>query len=204
MQADFSALFLLGFISGATICNLGCLTHLGPVLLSSAGGLRGGCWSTMSYISGKFCIYALSGGLAGWAGTVLRLEQGGLRWAGFLLVGAGVLFPVFNHGKCPSRLAAIGRGGTLFTLGAVTSLTPCPSMLGLLAIAAGSGSMAMGMASGAAFGLGLVCSPLIVTGGILGLVAGRLQLEVDCLQKIFQGFALIMLIIMGARLIFEV
>lgn len=204
MPADCLALFLLGLVSGATVCSVGCLIHLGPYLLGSASGFREGFCSTLSYLAGKFTVYALWGGVAGWAGATLSLEHGGARWAGMLLVAAGLLLPVFNRQKCPGKLATIGNRGTLFTLGAVTSLMPCPPLLGLLAVAAGSGSVLAGMACGAAFGIGLVCSPLVVAGGVLGLLAGRLRLEVGGLQKIFQGFAMLMLITMGVRLLMEV
>jgi sulfite exporter TauE/SafE len=201
---DLPALVLLGIVSGATLCNLGCLAHLGPVLMGTASGFREGFRATLYYIAGKFLVYVLWGGVAGWAGTVLTLNRDEVRSTGFLLVALAILLPLFNHGKCPGKLAAIGKGSSLFSLGAITSFTPCPSLLGILAVAARSGSAAAGLACGAAFGLGLVCSPLILTGGVVGLIADRLRLEVAGLHRIFQGCALFILLILGMRLLIEV
>ncbi|MBU4152687.1 MAG: sulfite exporter TauE/SafE family protein [Proteobacteria bacterium] len=202
---DFVALFLLGLVSGATVCSLGCLPQLGPYLLGSADGFREGFYSTLSFLVGKLWVYAMWGGLAGGVGAaLLGQELHGERWAGLFLVVAGILLPVFNRRKCPQKLGAIGNRGTLFTLGAATSLLPCPSLLGLLAVAAGSGSVVLGATSGASFGVGIVCSPLLIAGGGLGMLAGRLRLEVGGMQRIFQGFAMLMLISMGVRLLLEV
>ena len=68
MPVDFAALFLLGLLSGATVCSLGCLAHLGHYLLGSANGFREGFWSTISYLVGKFVVYALWGGVTPWSG----------------------------------------------------------------------------------------------------------------------------------------
>ena len=201
---DLPALFLLGIVSGATLCNLGCLTHLGPVLLGTTSGFREGLRATLQYLAGKFLVYVLWGGIAGWAGAALTLNRDEVRWTGLLLVAAAIVLPLFNHGKCPGKLAALGKGSTLFSLGAITSFTPCPPLLGILAVAARSGSVTAGLACGAAFGMGLACSPLVLTGGVVGLMAGRLRLEVAGLRRIFQGFALFMLLILGMQLLMEV
>lgn len=200
MAVDFVALYLLGLISGTTVCSIGCLSQLGPYILGSAKDFREGFCSTLSYLIGKFFIYLLWGGIAAWAGIIVALPGNGTRWAGLVLIATGILLPFFNRGKCPAKLASLGNRWTLFTLGAVTSLMPCPPLLGLLALAAGSGSVTAGMASGASFGLGILCSPLVIAGGGLGLIAGRLRLELNGLHKIFQGFAMLMLITMGIRL----
>jgi len=103
-----------------------------------------------------------------------------------------------------SVTATLGNRGTLMALGAATSLLPCPPLLGLLALAADAGSMTAGAACGASFGLGLVCSPLVVAGGGLGLIARHLRLEVCGMQTILQLFACLMLITMGLRLLLGV
>lgn len=201
---DYFALLLLGLVSGATVCSVGCLAHLGPYLLGSAKGFREGLSATASYLAGKYMVYLLWGGVAGWAGSLFSPGDNGGSWLGFFLVVAGLLLPFFNHAHCPARTATLGNRGTLFGLGAVTSLMPCPTLLGLLAVAAASGSAAAGVGCGAAFALGLLCSPLLLIGGVLGMVAGRLRLEVAGMGRIFQGFAMLMLIGMGVRLLLEV
>lgn len=204
VPVNFLALFFLGLISGATVCSVGCLSQIGPYLLGSAKGFREGFCSTLSYLAGKFFIYALWGGVAGGAGAAFPLEGDSVRWVGGLLVASGLVLPLFNRWKCPGKVATIGNRGTLFTLGAVTSLMPCPTFLGLLTVAGASGSVLAGAACGAFFGIGLVCSPLVLAGGGLGMLAGRLCVEVGGMQKIFQVFAMLMLITMGMRLLLEV
>lgn len=197
---DYLALLLLGLVSGATVCSVGCLTHLGPYLLGSATGFRQGVSATVSYLAGKCLVYLLWGGGAGWAGALLPLGRQGLRGSGLLLVAAALVLPLFNRAACPGRLATLGNRGTLFGLGAVTTLVPCPTLLGVLTVAAASGSAAAGAACGGSFALGLLCSPLVVAGGVLGHCAGRLRLEVGGVRRIFQGFAMVVLIAMGVRL----
>lgn len=200
---NYLALVLLGLVSGTTVCSVGCLTHLGPYLLGSATGFRQGVSSTVSYLAGKSLVYLLWGGVAGWAGAMLPLGRYGARGSGLFLVAAALVLPLFNRASCPGRLATLGNRGTLLGLGAVTSLMPCPTLVGLLAVAAASGSAVAGAACGGSFALGLLCSPLVVAGGVLGLCAGRLRLEVGGMRRIFQGFAMLMLITMGVRLMLE-
>ncbi len=204
MPAELAALFVLGLLSGATVCGLACLGHLGPYVLASCNGFRQGLAATYSYLGGKLLVYILWGGTAGWLGSVLLPAGFSRHWVGLLLIASAALLPVLNRRACPPRTSRRGTRATLFSLGMATSLLPCPTIGGLLGVAAGSGSALVGAAFGAAFGLGLVCSPLAVAGGGLGFFSGRLGLELGGIQKLFQIFAMLVLVGMGLKVLLEV
>ena len=133
--------------------------------------------------AGKITTYVFLGALAGFFGAMVSLA----RWPavkdipGYLAGAIMVLMGLFVLGLFPTRKGRTGgaEDDGLFTslfgqffqkpsplsalvLGLATGFLPCPITLGFLALAAGSGSVLLGMGVMAAMGLGTVWSLLVL------------------------------------------
>lgn len=203
-MAELFQLFLLGLISGTTVCGIACFSYLGPYLLGAGCGFCDGVVLTLHYLAGKILLYMFFGGIAGWAGAQYAPLPHADFITGSLFILIGLLVPVWNRRSCSVNIRQKGKRSSLFTLGLLTSLSPCPSLIALLGIAAASGSMASGILNGAGFGLGLLVSPMILAGGILSRLAYGLRLETALLQTVFQGFAMFIFISLGVKKILEI
>jgi len=85
----------------------------------------------------------------------------------------------------------------VFTLGIMTSLLPCLPLSALFIMAANSGIIYKGAAYGFLFGSGLIISPIILAGGFLGFLSGRIGIERPDMKGFMKGCSAVMMIFMG-------
>ncbi|HJV34192.1 sulfite exporter TauE/SafE family protein [Geomonas sp.] len=145
---------------------------------------------------GRILTYTLLGALAGFAGGFLEatfldhpLFRNLLTYlAGGIIVVMGLsllgLLPVRGKGALGAgasslalvcgRLFSGSSAGVVLSMGIATGFLPCPIILAFLAYALQSGSVATGMATMAALGVGTMV-PLLTLGGITRL--SRLHLQ---------------------------
>jgi uncharacterized protein len=185
---DLSTYALIGLVGGAA-AFAHCLGMCGGLALSLApGGSRGsvivrqGLWHL-----GKTTTYVFLGAMAGLVGAWVGSAQ--IAWAQDVLAYvAGAMMIVMGLallGLLPTRRKAgqgegllasvfgqfLGRptaGGAL-AMGLATGFLPCPIVLGMLALAAQSGSVLVGMVLLASLGAGTVWSLAIL--GLTGHMA---------------------------------
>ena len=203
VEVDAAGLFTLGLVYGATVCSMTCLSYLGPYIMGTGNGFRDGVLSSLSFGLGKICCYVFLGGLAGYLGRQLTYSPAHSLAMGMILIGVAVAMPFAARRGCRDKCHQGGKRASLLTLGAATSLVPCPPVLAVLALAAGKGSMLTGMGFGLFYGLGIVISPLLLVGGGLSLVSKKLRQEVKSLMPWIQGLAMTIMIGMGANIIFR-
>lgn len=202
LEVDAAGLFTLGLVYGATVCSMTCLSYLGPYLLGTGNGFRDGLTSSLAFGLGKICCYAFLGGLAGYLGQKLTFGPSHTWAMGLVLIGVALSMPFTARRGCRAKCSRGSRRASLLTLGAATSLVPCPPVLAILALAAGQGSILTGMGFGLLFGLGLLISPLLLIGGGLALISRHLRREAKSFMPYIQRLAMTIMIIMGANIIY--
>ena len=202
LEVDAAGLFTLGLVYGATVCSMTCLSYLGPYIMGTGNGFRDGVISSLSFGLGKICCYVFLGGLAGYLGRQLTYSPGHSLAMGLILIGVAISMPFAAKRGCRDKCHQGGKRASLLTLGAATSLMPCPPVLAVLTLAAGKGSMLTGMGFGLFYGLGIVISPLLLVGGGLSMISKKLRQEVTSLMPWIQGLAMAIMIVMGANIIF--
>ena len=203
VEVDAAGLFTLGLVYGATVCSMTCLSYLGPYLLGTGNGFRDGVLSSLSFGLGKICCYVFLGGLAGYLGRQLTYSPALTLAMGIILIGVAISMPFVTKRGCRDTCRQGRKRASLLTLGAATSLAPCPPVLAILTLAAGQGSMVTGMAFGLFYGLGIIISPLLLVGGGLSLVSQKLRQEVKSFMPYIQGLAMTIMILMGANIIYR-
>ncbi|MEN8133987.1 MAG: sulfite exporter TauE/SafE family protein [Thermodesulfobacteriota bacterium] len=202
VEFDAAGLFTLGLFYGATVCSMTCLSYLGPYLLGTGDGFLDGLLSSLSFGLGKICCYVFLGGLAGYLGQKLTYSPVHTWAMGLILIGVAISIPFVAKKNCQKKCNQSNKRASLLTLGAATSLVPCPPVLAILTLAAGQGSMVTGMGFGLFYGLGIIISPLLLVGGSLSLVSQKLRQEVKKFMPIIQGIAMTIMILMGANIIY--
>ncbi len=196
VEFDAAGLFTLGLVYGTTVCSLTCLSYLGPYLLGTGDGFRDGVLSILAFGLGKICCYVFLGGLAGYLGQKLSYSPAHSWAMGLILIGVALSMPLATKRGCRKKCRPGGKRASLLTLGAATSLIPCPPVLAILALAAGQGSMVTGMGFGLVYGLGIIISPLLVIGGSLALVSQKLRQEAKSFMPYIQSLAMTIMILM--------
>ncbi len=202
VEFDAAGLFTLGLVYGATVCSMTCLSYLGPYLLGTGTGFRDGVLSSLAFGLGKICCYVFLGGLAGYLGHKLTYSPAQTWAMGLVLIGVALSMPFVAKTGCRDKCHQSSKRASLLTLGAATSLVPCPPVLAILTLAAGQGSMVTGMGFGLFYGLGIIISPLLLVGGGLSLVSKKLRQEVKSFMPYIQGLAMTIMILMGANIIY--
>lgn len=202
VEFDAAGLFSLGLVYGATVCSMTCLSYLGPYLLGTGTGFRDGVLSSLSFGLGKICCYVFLGGLAGYLGRELTYSPAQTWAMGLVLIGVALSMPFVARRGCRDKCHQGSKRASLLTLGAATSLVPCPPVLAILTLAASQGSMVTGMGFGLFYGLGIIISPLLLVGGGLSLVSQKLRQEVKSFMPYIQGLAMTIMILMGAKIIY--
>ena len=202
VEVDAAGLFTLGLVYGATVCSMTCLSYLGPYLLGTGTGFRDGVLSSLAFGLGKICCYVFLGGLAGYLGQKLTYSPAQTWAMGLVLIGVALSMPFVAKKGCRDKCHQSSKRASLLTLGAATSLVPCPPVLAILTLAAGQGSMVTGMGFGLFYGLGIIISPLLLVGGGLSLVSKKLRQEVKSFMPYIQGLAMTIMILMGAKIIY--
>lgn len=201
VEVDVVGLFTLGLFYGATVCSMTCLSYLGPYILGTGDGFRDGMLSSLSFGLGKICCYVFLGGLAGYLGQKLTYSPAQTWVMGLILIGVAISMPFVTRKDCRNKCRPGSKRASLLTLGAATSLLPCPPVVAILTLAAGQGSMLTGMTFGLFYGLGIIISPLLIIGGSLSLVSQKLRQEVKSFMPYIQGLAMMIMILMGANII---
>lgn len=202
IEFDAAGLFTLGLVYGATVCSMTCLSYLGPYLLGTGTGFRDGVLSSLSFGLGKICCYVFLGGLAGYLGRELTYSPAQTWAMGLVLIGVAISMPFAARRGCRDKCHQGSKRVSLLTLGAATSLVPCPPVLAILTLAASQGSMVTGMGFGLFYGLGIIISPLLLVGGGLSLISKKLRQEVKSFMPYIQGLAMTIMILMGAKIIY--
>ena len=202
IEFDAAGLFTLGLVYGTTVCSMTCLSYLGPYLLGAGDGFRDGMISSLSFGLGKICCYVFLGGLAGYLGQKLVYSPTHTWVMGIILIGVALSMPFVTKRSCQNKCHQGSKRASLLTLGAATSLVPCPPVLAILTLAASQGSMVSGMGFGLFYGLGIIISPLIIVGGGLALISQKLRQEVKSFMPYIQGLAMMIMILMGANIIY--
>ena len=202
MLHEFSSLFLLGMVSGASICSLSCLHYLGPYIMGTGQGFRDGVVASWIFVCGKIVSYSIMCGCAAAFGKLFLPEtfrSSGVL-PGIILIAAALSIPFAHRLGCSKTRCTTARKISLFGLGVSSSLLPCPTMAAVFLLAAEKGVVIAGMGYGAMFGLGLALSPLLIIGGGLSMIANRLRLETGKLMSAVRALSIIIMIGMGIRL----
>jgi thiol:disulfide interchange protein DsbD len=205
-MTDMMNIFILGLLYGFTICSLSCMPYLAPYAIGAGGGFSEGVKGSVTFVSGKIFTYSLLGGIAAYFGNeVITLNTNTVSYMlGAVLVAVGVsMLRKKKKGSCSdSRIKKkiirqySGRL-PLFTLGVMTSLLPCLPLSALFLMAANSGIIYKGAAYGFLFGSGLIISPIILAGGFLGFLSGRLGMEMPDMKSFMKVCSAVMMIFMG-------
>ncbi len=202
MLHEFSGLFLLGMVNGASICSLSCFHYLSPYLMGTGQGFRDGVLASWIFVCGKIVSYSIMCGCAAAFGKLFLSETskpGGIL-PGIILIAAAISIPFSRHLGCSTTRCTTARKVSLFGLGVSSSLLPCPTMATVFLLVAEKKVVIAGMGYGAMFGLGLALSPLLIIGGGLSMIANHLRLETGKLMSAVKALSIIIMIGMGIQL----
>jgi len=201
--AGGAGMFLLGLVSGSTACSLSCLPYIGPYLISTTRGFRDGMAGATAFMLGKVCAYSTMSAGAAWLGRSLVQADApyGRSLAGLALIGAGLALPFVGRRTCCGTKRLSGRGTSLFLVGFATSFTPCLPLAGLFAVAAHSGSVWTGLWYGLLYGTGLLVGPVVLAGGVFGLISGAFREKAQALVPALQGLSAFIMVAMGTRIL---
>lgn len=201
-QTTLFTVWLLGASLGLTACTATCLPFMGTWVLGRGGTQMHALRDTALFVSGRILAYILLGALAAGAGAWLaQVMRGGTGnfVIGITSVAAGLwlLRPAKNHATCD---AARNAGSTPpLLLGFSLSLTPCAPLASLLAVCAAAGSVKLGMASGAAFGLGAALTPLLIILPLISLLGKNLRENREWMNRWIRWGAATVMIVLGLR-----
>lgn len=200
-QVGFLSVWLMGLSVGLTACTAVCLPFMGSWVVGRAEGASGGFRDAGLFVVGKVAAYTLLGGLAGamgeWLLDVLEGETGHLV-IGMSSLGAGLwLLGSRGGGRCSGRLP--GAHLPPLALGFALSLTPCAPLAALLAAAALSGEIGLGLGYGACFGLGAAATPLLIVVPALGAFGRALGTGRPGLGLWVRRGAGVVLLVLGIR-----
>jgi len=206
-------LFGIGFSMGiAGPCLLTCAP-----LVAYIAGRKISVWQGFSdiliFLLGRFLAYLLLGYIAGFSGVYLRVVASGvfLPWlrllAGIVVILMGVYVGIGQNiisKICPARLSRVTGIGSLFLLGIIIGISPCPPLLGLLvelAIISKSGLDALSYTL--FFGLGTFISGLLTLGvlsGFFNWLPARIFHSAKS-KSIFRIICALLLVLLGLNLI---
>jgi len=199
-QVGLAGALLLGLSMGLTACTVTCLPFMGTWALGRGGSRREVLGHTGAFIAGRVLAYASLGALAGQLGQwLIDALQG--RTGHLAIGGASVLaglWLMLADGRASAGASGDGEEQTLhfhrrrpaarsgcgsvrlaatppFLMGAALSLTPCAPLGWLIGICAASGSLASGLGSGLAFGVGAGVTPLLLLVPAFGLLGRHMH-----------------------------
>ncbi len=206
-QTTLFTVWLLGVSLGLTACTATCLPFMGTWVLGRGGTQKQALRDTALFVGGRIFAYILLGALAAGAGAWLtQVMRGGsgnfIIGSASIAAGLWLLRPAGAHAQCNAARSA-GRTPPLL-LGFSLSLTPCAPLASLLAVCAAAGSVKLGMASGAAFGLGAALTPLLILLPLISLLGKNLRENREWLTRWIRWGAAAVLILLGLRRIFLV
>jgi sulfite exporter TauE/SafE len=207
-------LFGIGFSLGiAGPCLLTCAPLVAYIAGRKISFLQG-LSDILTFLLGRFLAYLLLGYIAGFSGTYLRILARGVfaPWlrllAGTVIILMGIYVGIgqkVTDKVCPARLSKVTGIGSLFLLGIIIGISPCPPLVALLielAVISKSGLEALSYAL--FFGLGTLTSGLLALGVLSGLF-NWLPAKIFQSAKtkfIFRIVCALLLILFGLNLIF--
>jgi sulfite exporter TauE/SafE len=206
-QTSLFAVWLLGVSLGLTACTATCMPFMGTWVLGRGGSQLQALRDTALFVSGRIIAYCLLGAIAAGAGTWLaQVMRGG---TGNLIIGsvsivAGIWLLHSAKAHAPCGVARSAGGTPPLLLGFSLSLTPCAPLASLLAVCAAAGSIRLGVANGAAFGLGAALTPLLILLPLISLLGKNLRDNREWLTRWIRWGAAIVLIALGLRRIWLV
>ncbi len=201
-ETTLFAVWLLGLSLGLTACTVTCLPFMGTWVLGQGGTRQQVLRDTAWFVTGRIAAYALLGAVAAgagaWLSQALRGGTGNLMiGAASIAAGVWLLRAAERHAPCGAARNAAGMAP--LALGFSLSLTPCAPLASLLAVCAAAGSVGLGMANGAAFGLGAALTPLLVLLPLISLLGRHLRENRDWITRWIRWGAAAVLIALGLR-----
>ena len=194
-----------------------CLLSCGPILLSYIAGTKSSalqglkCWAIFSLSRLASTIFLSF--LAGFIGTALFRRfyweiSGYIIWGltGLFILFLGVMVFVGFHAKfrvCNmlGNAATARDRNSIITLGVLVGLLPCVPLIGVLSyIAMVATHYLHGILMGAAFGLGVIISPLIFASMIAGAVPGLKVFQNSNRVMVFQKICGVILMVLGSHI----
>ena len=197
---DAFSLIVLGMVYGATVCSLTCLPYLGPYLMGSGRGFRDGLASSLAFVLGKICTYGALGGVAALFGQAFSLNHSHNMLMGITLLCVALTLPLVSRRGCQTRCQVVGKRGSLFVLGIVSSLVPCPPLAAIFVLAANKGTLLSGIAYGLLYGTGLMLSPMLLAGGGLAMISDKIKKEAEGFAPYMQGLAMLVMLVMAVNM----
>lgn len=198
---DAFSLILLGLVYGTTVCSLSCLPYFGPYLMGTGDGFKDGFASTLCFSLGKLCTYSALGGVAALVGQAFTLNRSHNIILGIILLGVALTLPLVARGKCSSRCQVVGKRGSLFILGIISSLMPCPPLVAIFLMAANKGVVLSGISYGFFYGVGMIVSPMLIVGGGFAMISEKIKKEVNGFAPYMQGVAMLIMVVMATNMI---
>lgn len=199
MDEPFS-LFLLGMVYGITVCSFSCLSYFGPYLIGTGTGFKDGVVSSCAFGIGKICMYSALGGAAALFGRTLIVTPTHKLLMGLVLLAVAFTVPFVSKGGCLKRSQVIGKRCSMFLLGLLSSLIPCPPLAAVFVLATQQGTVLNGAMYGFSYGLGLVVSPMLLAGGGFALISHKIRQEVKEYAPYMQKFAMGIMIIIAVKM----
>jgi hypothetical protein len=210
------SLFVTGIIMGSGPCLLSC----GPILLSYIAGTKSSalqglkCWAIFSL--GRLLSTILLGFLAGFAGAALFQRfyweiSGYILWSitGLFIIFLGFMVCIGMHSKLKicnilGNVTAQRDRNSVMLLGVLVGLLPCVPFLGVLSyITMVSTDYYHGIFMGAAFGIGVIMSPLIFASMVAGAIPGLKIFQNSNRVMVFQRICGAVLMILGAHILIK-
>lgn len=198
---DAFSLIVLGLVYGATVCSLTCLPYFGPYLMGTGNGFNDGLVSTLCFSLGKLCTYSAMGGIAAMVGQAFTLNRSHNIILGFVLLGVALTLPFVTRDKCSKRCQVMGKRGSLFILGVISSLMPCPPLVAVFLMAANKGIVLNGISYGFFYGLGMILSPMLIVGGGFAMISEKIKQEVKGFTPYMKGIAMLIMVVMATNMI---
>lgn len=176
----FLQLIAIGFSFGiAGQCLFVCTPLLATYILSKHENRMQMFRDVCTFLFARLAAYLVLGAVAGFSGALVQ------RWAashaasslhiisGILIIALAILslFAITPHACVCSRTTHLTQRGSLILLGFCMGIVPCAPLIALLfEIALISKSMLHGVLYALCFGIGTVCSGLLVIAAISGVV----------------------------------
>ena len=196
MQFLLEAL-VLGVLYGIGPCTLVCAPIMVPLVMSYSKSGRDGVKQMLVFSSGRIASYAILGSASGMLGMALTNIITKEVTAAVIII-LGILILLKRHPKKCGFTKNVKGEHASFSSGVLLGLSPCYPLIGLLSIAALSGSPLTGLLMGVIFGLGTVITPLVIIGFFAGKWASFSKEFMDMNFLISGGF----LILLGLATLF--
>ncbi|MBM3578674.1 MAG: sulfite exporter TauE/SafE family protein [Alphaproteobacteria bacterium] len=181
----------LGLMFGMGPCLISCLPFLGPVFLSTEGGIRRSARVLVPHAAGRIAGYAglsaVAGAVGDYAGATFSPPVvNTIIGSATLLVGLGILLMarVKRQRACGARCGSghweddavkqfMPTG--LFLMGLGMAFTPCAPLSVVMFSAATAASWQLGLLLGTSFGLGAIVIPTLFYGVGFSYFASQLR-----------------------------